>query len=456
MIITVQGYNNKKNKANFVATALSAFLAMGTNRKVLAVNLMNSDTNTIERLATGIGNNQLALNDMESRLAEEGIDQLLREADVQKLMKADFDRYVTPVLRAENKFDIATVTKNDTFEAQLMDKQSALVRMLIDAKAVYEDVVLLLPHDNKEVSDMVHSLTEKVQKKNEDGETEKPLVDYSIYCICQGFPKAYDVSGKNIIYLITNYEDTSMYKFSDIQRKYVGAMAGVTNVINNNNISCMKLSYSVGANDATYAGSVARFVKNNRELNKDDINYNWTLDMRNLCAKLTGEKLTSIAHDWESAEYFDDFSQSFDDVEDYIPEDELPQIDLNVVNEAHKEAPLSRREQRRLNKELKAEEKKRKDEQARLAREADKKRKEEEAARLLKEKKEKEDRERKEKERLEKIETARKAKEDAEKKAKEIADMQALLAKQMEDLQKANEAASKAVEALEEDIDGNE
>ena len=447
MVITVEGYNGKKNKSHYVATALSAFLAMGTNRKVLAINLINKDLDTIERLAIGIGNNAAAIDDMESRLAEEGIDQLLREADVQKLMKADFDRYVTPVLKTANKFDIASITKNDSFETQLLDKKEALKRVIIDAKSIYEDVVLLLPSDNKEVSDMVHSLTETVIKRDNEGETEKNLVDYSIYCICQGYPKQYEVEGKNIIYLVTNYEDTSSFKFADINRKFIGTLPGIANTINNNNISCMKLTYSVQANDAIYAGNIARFVKRNRELNKDDINYAWTSDMRRLCAKVTGEKITEISHDWEEAEYFEQFGQSFDEIDDYIPEtagDEAEYYEEVI------EKPISKREQRRLDKLAKKEEKRAEAERIKVAKEEAIRKKREAEEAEAERKRQEEEEARKEAERQAKLEEARKAEEEANKKKAELEELQAQIAKSLAEANEASEKAAKAMAELEE------
>ena len=50
MVITVEGYNGSSNKAPFVAASLSSMISMAAGHKTLAVNLIDSSDDNIERL----------------------------------------------------------------------------------------------------------------------------------------------------------------------------------------------------------------------------------------------------------------------------------------------------------------------------------------------------------------------------------------------------------------------
>ena len=329
MVITIEGYNQKKNNSPFVAAALSSMLSMAAGRKVLAINLIDQDMWNIERIVMGLGTND------DIGFSDEGIDQLLREADTRKLMKGQFDTYTKPVLKLENRFDIATTTKNQLFTITLEDKKVALQRVIENAQDVYDDIVILLPSNHDDICDLVKEMSTETLDKDRNKTVIKPLVDTSIVCIRQGFNKKYDAKGNNVIYLITDFEDESMYSFNMVSKEYLSQ-----GLFRQSKAKCMKLARSVQANDAALSGTLGKWVKLNRELNKDDINYCWTEDMLNLVARVTGEKLQSISYDWESAEYLERPTQSFnpdkkkDDAwKDSWDDIEVTEVNLDVVGE---------------------------------------------------------------------------------------------------------------------------
>ena len=451
MVITVEGYNQKKNNSPFVAAALSSMLAMAADRKVLAINLIESDPWNIERIVMGLGKHS-DMNESDMSFADEGIDQLLREADTRKLMKAQFGAYTTPVLKMENRFDIATCTRNHLFFTTIKERKMALQRVIENALEIYEDVIILLPSNSEEVCELVKNMTKDVVDIESNTTTSKPLVDTSIVCIRQGFNKVYDATGNNLIYLVTDYEDKSKYVLANITKEFISQ-----GLINTSKTKVMKLSRSLQAIDAAREGTIRKFVKENREANKDDVNYNWTVDMLALVGKVTGEKVDEIRYDFEEAEYFDRPQQSFEedipevetvelyDEEPVVEEDaevaETTSLHLGKPINTPKPMAMSWSEKRAMAKQKKAEEKLRREQEEKAARE--------EAERLRAEQERIEREAREAEERRLKEEAERRKKQEAAEEARRIADEKKA---QLKALMAEVEAAENDAEAKESEI----
>lgn len=308
MIVTVEGYNRKKNRATFVASALSAYSAMGLQIKTLLIELIPKDIDTAERDLIGVGKNR-NVNDRTMNIGTEGIDPLLRLAGARNLTKDDFAAAVTPILKKENMFDIATVTQTDGFIGNLKekDRMDALSSLLTSAKEIYENIILLLPTKDKELCEQIRGLTETVpDPKDEDGikTIERPFVDWNIYCIHQGYQKEYDARGKRIVYLISEYDRFSKFKLSDVSREYIGAASSVINLTGGKKQYCYKLTRNIEANDAVIDGTLARFVRQNRELEVGSLNYMFVDDMLRLTKLVFGEKDEEDKElSWEDMEF---------------------------------------------------------------------------------------------------------------------------------------------------------
>ena len=419
MVITVEGYNGSSNKAPFVAASLSSMISMAAGHKTLAVNLIDSSDDNIERIVMGYGKNTgLAVNEIS--FADEGIDQLLREADTRKLMKNHFDTYATPVLRMENRFDIATITKNNLFTVSLDEKKDALEQIIKNALEVYEDIVLLLPPTNEGVAEWIKDFTIEQVDVESEKKTKKALVDTSIVCITQGSEKTYSAKGNNVIYLITEFEGESIYTVQNMSRRYLSQGLSLSS-----KDKCMKLSHNVKANDYAIKGNLREFIKENRVLNKENANYQWTYDMHSLMEKTLEEKIDEISYDWQIAEFIEMPKQEFDNPEeiDFVDYSTEPKNSSDVKKAAPIERPekkLSRKEIRAMEKaareEKKAAERKAKEEE--LARIAEEKRRAEEIARIEREEQERKARE--EAERQRKIAEAEEANRIAEEKRKQL------------------------------------
>lgn len=299
MIITVEGYNGKKNRATMTTAMLASMMAMKKGLKTLVLQLIDPNIDTVEGMLNGTGREKDVLRGQDS-MSDEGIDALLREAEVQKLMKSDFDQYCTSILTAENLFDVASITKNGNFTSFLEARSATLQQCVENAMDVYECIIILLPTGMPHISKMVKDMQITVQDENGEPK-KKSLVDKSIYCMRQGFMQKCEVSGDDIIYLLTDYDETSRFLGNDMA-KFFCPKQSVFAKKSTRTERMYKVTRNVAANDASLSGTLARFVRENRQLDPEDSNFVWINDMTKLVGALTGEKEVATDDRWESLE----------------------------------------------------------------------------------------------------------------------------------------------------------
>lgn len=283
-IITVTGYNGKKNRAALTVSSLAAMTAMKLNQKTLVIQLVDNNIDTIEGIMAGIGREENMLRE-EKVIEDEGIDTLLRMVETQKLMKQDFDQAVTPILKAENRLDIASITSNANFVQQLPIKVNEVEQMLMNAKDVYDYIYVLLPTSYASIIKTINELVVDTQasgkkkgSQNDDEEIRrKPLVDAAIYCVRQGFKMKANVYGQNVLYVLTDYDNDSKYKLTDMSKVYCDQTGIIGKKTRREKI--FKIMRNAGLNDAMLEGRLAAYVREHRELLEDDATYEWTSDI---------------------------------------------------------------------------------------------------------------------------------------------------------------------------------
>lgn len=279
MIVTFQGYNGKKNGVVSTITAVAAMAAMTKSAKTLVLQLIDKDIDTVEAMMVNL-NSRTTFKTDELEFSDDGIDALLRTVDASKLMKADFDSMCTPVLRMENMLDIATVTKSNAFSSMIEMKTEQISNLINNAKDVYENIFILCPSNNSEAVKDVNEL---------------PSINKSVYCLTQGHTNKAPVYGKDILYVVTDFETSSYFSLKSVKNMFEKG---------NKKQRVMKISHNTEFRDATNAGRVLSFVLKNRDLPPEDVNFMWSEDIKNIVAYLMDFNYRDyeVSNDWEKAE----------------------------------------------------------------------------------------------------------------------------------------------------------
>lgn len=108
----------------------------------------------------------------------------------------------TPVLRMENMLDIATVTKSNAFSSMIEMKTEQISNLISNAKDVYENIFILCPSNNLAAVKVINELTS---------------IDKSVYCLTQGHTNKAPVYGKDILYVVTDFETSSYFSLKSVK-----------------------------------------------------------------------------------------------------------------------------------------------------------------------------------------------------------------------------------------------
>ena len=291
MVITVQGFNCKRNKATMAASIIALATSTIKGQKTLIIELIDDDIETVERALKGTGlSARIAAED--DTLVEAGIDALLREVDSIRLSKPEFDQYCSHVLQQDNRLDIATVTKQANFTENLKHRLTSLATLIENAKEVYDTIILLCPTGDKELTRALNSLestkTETKEVKGKKVEYNPCLIDRSVYCIRQGFDKRAKAYGNNIVYLVTEFEEGSYFTLANLKKQYC----------EKGNLIC-HIPHSIKVTDAAQLGQLTGYIITNREVDPLDINYPFIHAMHSVVNTITGLKGYDVDYEWE-------------------------------------------------------------------------------------------------------------------------------------------------------------
>lgn len=277
MIITIQGYNGKKSKATQTACVLAGMLALKQNSNTLLLQCINNDINSVENILCGKGLVR-KFGDESTDFTDNGIDALLRSVGNLRVGKEEFEKYCTALITIKNRLDITNCSKTKVFNQTLLSMEDSFSNILTGANEIYDNVIILGPSDSPEVTEMINK-----------------YADLSLYTITQGHKATGKAFGKNIAFVVTDYEVTSSINMSAIRKDY--KPAGFFKKAN-----VYKLSRNVAVRDAAITGTLLRYIRDNRECGDYEANFEWHQDVDKLLKLMTGLDPEDADYSWEVLE----------------------------------------------------------------------------------------------------------------------------------------------------------
>lgn len=277
MIITIQGYNGKKSKATQTACVLAGMLALKQNSNTLLLQCINNDINSVENILCGKGLVR-KFGDESTDFTDNGIDALLRSVGNLRVGKEEFEKYCTALITIKNRLDITNCSKTKVFNQTLLSMEDSFSNILTGANEIYDNVIILGPSDSPEVTEMINK-----------------YADLSLYTITQGHKATGKAFGKNIAFVVTDYEVTSSINMSSIRKDY--KPAGIFKKAN-----VYKLSRNVAVRDAAITGTLLRYIRDNRECGEYEANFEWHQDVDKLLKLMTGLDPEDVNYSWEVIE----------------------------------------------------------------------------------------------------------------------------------------------------------
>lgn len=277
MIITIQGYNGKKSKATQTACVLAGMLALKQNSNTLLLQCINNDINSVENILCGKGLVR-KFGDESTDFTDNGIDALLRSVGNLRVGKEEFEKYCTALITIKNRLDITNCSKTKVFNQTLLSMEDSFSNILTGANEIYDNVIILGPSDSPEVTEMINK-----------------YADLSLYTITQGHKATGKAFGKNIAFVVTDYEVTSSINMSAIRKDY--KPAGLFKKAN-----VYKLSRNVAVRDAAITGTLLRYIRDNRECGDYEANFEWHQDVDKLLKLMTGVDPEDADYSWEVLE----------------------------------------------------------------------------------------------------------------------------------------------------------
>lgn len=274
MIITIQGYNGKKSKATQTACVLAGMLALKQNSNTLLLQCINNDINSVENILCGKGLVR-KFGDESTDFTDNGIDALLRSVGNLRVGKEEFEKYCTALITIKNRLDITNCSKTKVFNQTLLSMEDSFSNILTGANEIYDNVIILGPSDSPEVTEMINK-----------------YADLSLYTITQGHKATGKAFGKNIAFVVTDYEVTSSINMSAIRKDY--KPAGFFKKAN-----VYKLSRNVAVRDAAITGTLLRYIRDNRECGDYEANFEWHQDVDKLLKLMTGLDPEDADYSWE-------------------------------------------------------------------------------------------------------------------------------------------------------------
>ena len=253
MIVAVNGYNGKKNKATMTTACLAGMSVMTMNAKTLVIQLLDADISSVEQMLNGRAT-IAERNTRQITFSEEGIDALFRTVDFNKIIRDDFNQFCTPMMQTENLLDVTAISKNKRFTETLATKMENLKNILESAQDIYDNIFLLVSPREEEA----------VKAVNE-------MADQSIYCLTQGHLEKGNVYGRNISFVVTDFDPESMFSLKSAKKVFCTKKERI-----------FKINRNTGCIDASHNGTLLSYIKKNREVDVEDINFIWYDDLRKI------------------------------------------------------------------------------------------------------------------------------------------------------------------------------
>ena len=257
MIVTVQGTRKGLNHANELLAALSVMGYALEQKKTLILQFTNKTDDSVENLLIGKKlRNESLITDTSIPDVSIGMDPLVAKTSGYDDKTFSQTTKALVLTKKTNLFDVAYISRKESFEEELMSKEVDLAKkgeqagvienLLQGADSVYDIVYVLVPSDNRNLAKTLLS-----------------FADVSIVCVKQGhaenYIKAEDSTAKEII-VAGDFDFGSSYN-----SKVMAKIYGVPTIFG--------LIHNVGFKDACIDGVVLNWINAQRQCGKTDPAY---------------------------------------------------------------------------------------------------------------------------------------------------------------------------------------
>jgi len=328
MVIIVRGTDLNNNKSAHVTAMIAAMNAIRRSRKSLIIQF--SQKTPIDNLLIGRKQMETEVREVGFMFEDTGVDALFRRVETQRLLKEHFDACCTPILNAENLLDIATLSKKENFESDLIGREEDIEALIRQAKDIYDDVYIYANSKNDKLLDILNN-----------------YVDLSITCIRQGIKENIThVPDKNVV-VVTGYDNESMYNIRYMRNMY-------------KNKKLVYIPYNVEFKDAYNNGTLMQFLGKNEKISKEDANYPFFEAINNIINTYLENK-ESVEKELPKLEDIEDVTLQKEIEEDYMQ----PDVDViekkrlfskktkKIVKEAEPKKSKSKKKKKKAQKNMK-------------------------------------------------------------------------------------------------------
>lgn len=259
MVILFKGTDTEMNMAPEALSLCAGLSATKYIKKTIIIQLTTKYP--VEKLLIGKKVEERSIKDDIQFFEDTGMDSLTRRAGVTTFNEKHFANAVTPVVNAEQLFDVLNVSKKieSDVEREIIKEPERYEMVIRSAAKFYDNVFVLANGCSKDVISAV-----------------LPFIDRTVTCIPQkGKALISASSGNKEYFLVTEYDSDSLYGIHHMSKLY-----------DNKDISVMP--YNVELKDAAINKNLLPFIMHNVEPDKSDYNYYLISEMDKFLKKITG------------------------------------------------------------------------------------------------------------------------------------------------------------------------
>lgn len=202
MVITIRNMENIDAHASRVLAALASSVVFRYNKRVLILQI--GQIEPVENILIGkkIQESQTILSN--TAFKDSGIDALLRRSDMSPLSAKQFTDCCHPMVKGNNTFDVAGVSKVQDFDTYLLENMGSFQELLRSGTAIY-DVVFI--HINSSIRELARKVEEICTAFNNDS-VSFPL---NILCSLQGYDTKEEIIKNKHSIIISDYDSYSFF-----------------------------------------------------------------------------------------------------------------------------------------------------------------------------------------------------------------------------------------------------
>lgn len=200
MVITIRNMNGVDSHSSRILAALAASVVYRYNKRVLI--LQSGRHDPIEDMLAGRRIRDSHIMSDETAFEDSGMDALLRRVEMGQLSAKQFSDCCYSMLKADNTFDVAGISKVQDFDVYLSENMGAFRELLRSGCNVY-DIVFVY------INSLADKLAEQVEEICAELNNDAAGCPLNIICSLQGYRPTEDVSDHSVV--ITDYSSDSCY-----------------------------------------------------------------------------------------------------------------------------------------------------------------------------------------------------------------------------------------------------